>query len=712
VQAFDGVVQAEAGFRARAGQRHMADQVAQTFAQATLGKPESEDTPAKQRITVIQAGTGVGKSLAYCVPAMAIALARNTKVVVSTATIALQEQLIHKDLPQLARQLTQYVPELTENPLLFALAKGRGRYVCRLKLEHLAAGGLAENGDMFPDNISARQPSQARMQFYTSLSAGLASGDWNGDHDTLDPQPNAADWAPIAAIRHGCAGKHCPSYNRCTYYEHRKELQAAQVIVTNHDLLLLSVGKSLLPELNNCLLVLDEAHHLPSTVLNQFQSGMDLSHSDWIERLSKKAQTVGHDLKVDKVMEIAQHAKKLRVALQDMARVVMDVCGESLQFQLRPAAGRTRNFANPACARLPAGILPEGLVTPVQQVNRHASAFLTVLRAIADALQQEIRDNSEGSREWSMQYAALGALAQPLESASNTVQLLLQNTVEGTPPPAKWFTLDGEGKALRAHASPLLPGPVLQDKLWQHVRAVVLTSATLNICGKFDFFLQESGLVGNEAVTTLEVPSPFDYQKQGTLIVSLTHAEPRDVQAFTTEMVRTLLVDLAQVTAGALVLFTSREQMRQATELLSPALRTRVLVQGSLPRAHLLAQHKLRVQMGKPSILFGMQSLGEGLDLPGSLCESLFITKLPFASPDAPVDQARAEWLRSSGGDPFNALVVPATAIRLAQWVGRAIRSETDHAHIYCYDKRLVRTQYGQQMLKGLPAFALTQRNA
>jgi ATP-dependent DNA helicase DinG len=131
-----------------------------------------------------------------------------------------------------------------------------------------------------------------------------------------------------------------------------------------------------------------------------------------------------------------------------------------------------------------------------------------------------------------------------------------------------------------------------------------------------------------------------------------------------------------------------------------------------LPRPQLLARHRERVAAGEPSIIFGMQSFGEGLDLPGALCESVFITKLPFSPPDDPVGEARAEWLRAVGRDRFSELVVPATALRLAQWAGRAIRSEDDQAHVYCYDRRLSRTSYGQRLLAGLPPFARLPRPA
>ena len=244
------------------------------------------------------------------------------------------------------------------------------------------------------------------------------------------------------------------------------------------------------------------------------------------------------------------------------------------------------------------------------------------------------------------------------------------------------------------------------------MRGAVLTSATLTSCGSFDFFLRESGLHGDEAASTLEVHSPFDYAAQGTLVAAETRADPKDAAHFTAEMVDALMLDLALVDYGALVLFTSREQLRQAVDALPTDMRALVLVQTALPRTQLLARHRERVAQGQPSIIFGMQSFGEGLDLPGRLCESVFITKLPFAPPDDPVGETRAEWLRAVGRDPFSELVVPATAMRLAQWAGRAIRTEEDQAHVYCYDRRLTRTHYGQRLLKGLPPFTLVRRGA
>ncbi len=512
----------------------------------------------------------------------------------------------------------------------------------------------------------------------------------------------------MAAEGASCTGRHCPAFSQCVYYDQRKALVGAQVIVANHDLLLSSLGARVLPELDNCLLVLDEAHHLPATALEQFACSANLSRLGWIDRLASRALRIGTLVEVSEVADIPRQSSQLRQTLQDLERLVMDLYGPALRSQ--PGAW------GPARARVPRGALPEALLEPLGQLAHHAAGFLDSLRAISKALRAEMRDKPDEARRLSQLYAQIGMLAPRLEEVHATAQLLLQEApaeeARSFVPNAKWFTLevDGDFILVRAHASPILPGSTLRSHLWSSVHGAVLTSATLTSCGSFDFFLRESGLYGDESATALEVPSPFNYAAQGTLIAAETRADPKNAAEFNAEMVDALLNDLARVQYGALVLFTSREQMRCAIDQLATVMRSVVLVQNQLPRTQLLARHRERVAAGEPSIIFGMQSFGEGLDLPGRLCESVFITKLPFAPPDDPVGEARAEWLRAVGRDPFSELVVPATAIRLAQWAGRAIRTEEDQAHVYCYDKRLTRTSYGQRLLKGLPPFTLERR--
>lgn len=850
---FDAVLAATPGLRVRTGQRQMAEEVARTLSTGTLSAAAQSTLPPTQTshpgtqplastvdtsalgdaasivapspsaplrsMAVIEAGTGVGKSLAYTVPAVALALSRGTRVLISTATVALQEQLIHKDLPALAAQLSAQLGQ----PLRFALAKGRGRFVCKLKLQRLAQMGDFAPGaahahwledDLFddapPHTATAPEPAEksandpsgventqqptgdahllssassryprlqaarreaamaaaqaARVQWYATLAHELERGHWDGERDSLSTEPDAAQWSAIAAHAHTCTARHCPLYGSCTYYARRRELVAAQVIVANHDLVLSSLGARLLPAPDACLMVFDEAHHLPHTALAQFANHMELTRLRWLDTLTSRALRVGQLLEVQDIADIPAHASGLRQGLQALTQQTLERWGAQLQVSrddtrsFSADAFGTRPAPAPVRVRLPMGYVPSEMLPALHTVLRHATGLAQALRTIARALKTELREASTEAARLSVLYAQLGALAPKLDAVLQTTQLLLTGALPavqtgsqspshapdpgqviehfskrlgeddgalsavtptlpvGTPPHAKWFTLqlsDGGFVDISAHASPLLPGAALRQRLWSQARCAVLTSATLSSGGSFEFFLRESGLSasptcspGLPAPRTLRVPSPFDYAAQGTLIARPTQADPSDAARFGSEMIALLLQDLAQVDAGALVLFTSRSQMRAASDALPAHLTNHVLVQSDYPRQVLLSRHRERVQRGQPSIIFGLQSFGEGLDLPGAQCRSLFITKLPFAPPDDPVGEARAEWLKASGGNPFMDLVVPATAIRLAQWVGRAIRTEDDVAHIYCYDRRLFSTHYGQQLLRGLPDFA------
>ncbi|BAO80736.1 Rad3-related DNA helicase [Serpentinimonas raichei] len=728
---YDRLLQLDPGLRPRPGQRLMAEQVAQTFSLADLGptaaSPALPGVKPERAVAVIQAGTGVGKSLAYCAPALAMALQRNTRLLISTATVALQEQLVHKDLPALAAQ--------SEQPFRFALAKGRGRYVCKLKLERQlsrlggarTSDGAAEEDvhedDWFLEAQPAPQGQSDDLAVLSALQTELASGRWGGDLDTLSQAPDGRVWQSVAVQASSCAARHCPVYHQCSYFQQRKELVGAQVIVVNHDLLLSTLGSRTLPELDNCLLVIDEAHHLPAVALEQFASRMDLSRLGWIERLAQRALRTGASLGLDELAAVPGHAAALRSAMQELARLVVLQFGTELggvplsqsasatagarQAALAASGAAGTGFATERVARLGAGQTPPALLEPLNALLRSAGAFIDLLRLLAKALRAEMRDQPQQSRQLATQYAQLGSLTPRLEAAHETARLLLQQPTEGAEPVAKWFGWQSAGAdaALMAHASPTLPGSTLRQHLWGSVRTAVLTSATLSSGGRFDYFLRESGLDHDPDVCALEVPSPFDFSRQGRIVLASTRADPKDASAFNAELVCSLMQDLACVRHGALVLFTSRLQLRLACEALPPALRPLVLVQNELPRQRLLRLHTERVATGQPSIIFGMQTFGEGLDLPGRLCEDLFITKLPFAPPDDPVGQARAEWLRAAGRDPFQELVLPAAAIRLAQWVGRAIRTEDDRAQVYCYDRRLHQSRFGQQLLAGLPPF-------
>lgn len=267
-------------------------------------------------------------------------------------------------------------------------------------------------------------------------------------------------------------------------------------------------------------------------------------------------------------------------------------------------------------------------------------------------------------------------------------------------------------QVLLLRACPINPGELLERHLWRKTRSVCITSATLTSCGSFDFFLQESGLDARDDVSTVTADSPFDYAAQGRLRVVRTKSPPKALDAFNQEVSQLLAQDLTRLQGGALALFASRKSMMMAMDAIPPAMLPMVLIQGSQSRNAPLREHALRIEQGKPSVIFGLQSFGEGLDLPGELCGRLYIGKLPFAPPTDPVGEARAEYLSSRGGNLFDELVVPAVGMKLLQWTGRAIRTETDRAKIVVYDERLVGTRYGRTILSGLPPYPLHQVDA
>jgi len=698
--AYDRVVAASPGFRMRTGQREMAERIATALHNVDLGEHMQPD----RAIAVIQAGTGVGKSAAYLSTTVTMALARKTRVVVSTATVALQEQLMTKDLPALAAVL--------DEPFTYALAKGRGRYVCKLKLERLAGAGSDEGSDLFDVDDDApppaaaygkqrkgqlgQDPEERRLLLYGTLADALAAGQWDGDRDSLPEQPDPRDWVTIAAERHTCTARHCPLFRSCSYYNARTQLAQAQVIVANHDLVLASLGMNALPELDKCLIVFDEGHHLPAVALDQFSGAMDLSGLRWLDKLPKTLHDVAEKMGVAMAQDVPTLAQQLKGGLNDAGRIALDL--------LRAVLGSFDTVY-----RFKDGQLPDALVAPMTLIHGHAKGLSEVLEELGAELKARAKEDPAQAAHYAVQYAKLGQLAPKLTSVVGTSAMLLAHEAQ---PMAKWLKSDTSSGlvSLSAHACPIVPGDLLRHHLWRQVRGAVVTSASLTSCGTFDYFLGEAGLDDSPHVSTLAVDSPFDYRTQGELTVVETAADPRHVDLYTREMIAALLADLRQVPHGALVLFTSRVQMKAAVDALDSALRDVVLVQGQLSRSRLIGGHLARVESGQPSVIFGMQSFGEGLDLPGALCETVFIAKLPFASPSDPVEEARAEWLKREGRDPFSELVVPATGIRLLQWTGRAIRTETDQARVICYDKRLLTQSYGKRMLQGLPPYAVLRR--
>lgn len=690
--AFDKGVEA-LGMRSRPGQREMALAAAQAFAQAELG---STDHAPERQIAVVNAGTGVGKSAAYLLVGAAIAKARGVRLIASSSTVTLQEQLL-RDLPRLLGAV--------EHPFKFVLAKGRGRYLCDIKLDRAIQGEEAEGlfGDeaddsgVLPAHGDAGPASAGtNVELYQQLRSAR-DADWNGDRDTCKIHIPIADWQQIGADAHSCSGRACPAYKTCAYYAARKELSKADIVVANHALLLASLQSHLLPDLSKALVVLDEAHALPSVAVDQFSVRLDLSNARWLQPAGAQYAAAARACGMEPDRRFPTTLRAMRASLPPL-------------HQAASAALPARHAGGELLQRLDAQVLQQLLAAPLMHTRSLAAALVELGADVSERLKETISSAGATNPTLAKAYAGLGGLLQRLDGVIEAIDLLLTEGEEDDKV-AKWCS-SPDGQRLTLNACPFLPGELLRTKFWPTIRGAVATSATLTSCGSFDFFLEECGLTRDPAVVTKSVQTPFDYPKQASLCVYHTKAPPTELAAFNAEVSRTLPEHLIDLKTGALVLFTSKAHMLATHEGAPEEIRARILVQGTMPRAALLAEHTRRVREGQPSVVFGLQSFGEGLDLPGDLCSLLVLVKLPFSPPGHPVEDARADYLRARGRDPFAELVVPRTATRLQQWAGRLIRTEEDRGQILIFDSRLITKSYGRRILRGLPPFARREMRA
>ena len=273
----------------------------------------------------------------------------------------------------------------------------------------------------------------------------------------------------------------------------------------------------------------------------------------------------------------------------------------------------------------------------------------------------------------------------------------------GAAPTARWIERMGDDAVIAA--SPIDAGDRLERALWRRVGAAIVTSATLTAGGTFKLFLHQTGLDRLPATRTLRLASPFDYREQARLVVPRMRSSPNDAAAHTDEVAGMLPALVAD--GASLVLFASAQQMREVYDRMPATIKAQALVQGQLSKGAILQRHRQRVDEGRASTIFGLAAFQEGVDLPGAYCTHVVVAKLPFATPAHPWEQARAEWLQRYGRSPFRELVVPEACVRLAQAVGRLIRSHTDRGVVTILDRRIVMHTYGRELLRSLPPMRL-----
>lgn len=687
------------GFRPRAAQRHMIGGIARHLGAVYPGdkRPDGYHTP----IFVVEAGTGTGKTFAYALAMLVIAKQRGKTLIISTGTVALQEQIVAKDLPDLqARSGLDFK---------FVLAKGRRRYVCPSRLVQRTDGSAQGTFETY-DTPTAEKLDN--IQLFGRLREAFDSGAWNGDRDTWDVSLADSAWSEISTDRHGCTGGHCSMRALCPFFTAREAMEDCEVIVANHDLVLSDMmlgGGVILPSPGESILVLDEGHHLADKAASHGSNSHWVGGArEWINRIDKVIQTVVQALPGAIGSQLRDHfGNKINDAIHELNRHLNILMGSLINdgpFSLE-------GDAKESVWRFPHGAVPEAIQSIGENILPVAADLHKVLTQTADALRLCIKDGSVAASMGEALLPDLGFFMQRIENLYGTWNMMLAKTPRGSAPMARWITAAEKGSQgidYEVCASTIDVGPFLNEKVWNPYAGIVVTSATLTALGKFNHYFEKTGLYTQPEAITLKLESPFDYAKQGVLDVPDLSSTPKDQVAHTQDIIRWANGGGIHSSEGTLFLFSSYRQMSDVYAELNPTLQDIALLQGQLPKSLLIQRHKDAIDAGRGSLLMGVDSMGEGIDLPGKFCTHVVIAKIPFAVPTSPVEEATSEWIEAQGKSPFMEIAVPAASTKLIQRVGRLLRTEDDHGRITILDRRLICTRYGQAMLDALPPMKRT----